>query len=398
LRPGWPGAGEPINGRTDVMIGIEELLQVMVQRGGSDLHVTAGSPPKIRIDGSLVSTEHDVLSPDVAKKIVYSILTTEQIAKFEKQLELDLSFGIDGLGRFRTNVFQQRGAVGGVFRVIPYVIQNFDELGLPRETCESLCALPKGLVLVTGATGSGKSTTLAAMIDHINEHRCDHVVTIEDPIEYLHRNKNCLFNQREVGSDTHTFSNALRSVLREDPDVVLIGEMRDLETIELALTLAETGHLTFATLHTSDTVQSINRIVDVFPSHQQQQVRTQLSFVLQGVMCQTLVPRANGRGRALALEVMIANQAIRACIRENKAHQIYSLIQTGGKHSMRTMNQSLFELYQQGAISYDEAMARTTDPEDLKRTFQRSVHGGQQAAQPQSGQRRSQRVSGNRYG
>ncbi|MDH3592653.1 MAG: type IV pilus twitching motility protein PilT [Planctomycetota bacterium] len=354
------------------MVGIEELLQIMVQRGGSDLHVTAGSPPKIRIDGALVSTEHDMMTPDVTKKIIYSVLTAEQISKFEKELELDISFGIDGLGRFRTNVFQQRGASGAVFRIIPYVIQSFNELGLPGDVCEMFCSLPKGLVLITGSTGSGKSTTLAAMIDHINQTRCEHVVTIEDPIEYLHRNKNCLFNQREVGSDTHSFARALRSVLREDPDVVLIGEMRDLETIELALTLAETGHPTFATLHTSDTVQSINRIVDVFPSHQQQQVRTQLSFVLQGVLCQTLLPRANGRGRALAMEVMVANQGIRSCIRENKAHQIYSLIQTGGKYGMRTMNQSLFDLYQQNLITYDEAMSRTTDTEDLKRTFQRS--------------------------
>ncbi|MHC4222980.1 MAG: type IV pilus twitching motility protein PilT [Planctomycetota bacterium] len=368
------------------MVGIEELLQIMVQRGGSDLHVTAGSPPKIRIDGSLVSTEHEVMTPNVTKKVIYSVLTAEQIAKVEKTLELDISFGIDGLGRFRTNVFLQRGAVGGVFRIIPYVIQSFEQLGLPRDVCQMFCALPKGLVLVTGATGTGKSTTLAAMIDHINDSRSEHVVTIEDPIEYLHRNKNCLFNQREVGSDTHTFANALRSVLREDPDVVLIGEMRDLETIELALTLAETGHLTFATLHTSDTVQSINRIVDVFPSHQQQQVRTQLSFVLQGVLCQILVPKANGRGRALACEVMVANQAIRSCIRENKAHQIYSLIQTGGKYAMRTMNQSLFELYQEGAISFDEAMARTLDPEDLKRTFQRA--GGSSAGQQAQTSRR----------
>jgi len=376
------------------MVGIEELLQIMVQRGGSDLHVTAGAPPKVRIDGSLVSTEHDVLTPDVTKKIVYSVMTAEQIAKFEKNLELDISFGIDGLGRFRTNVFQQRGATGAVLRIIPYAIQSFEELGLPRENCEHFCALPKGLVLVTGATGSGKSTTLAAMIDHINEHRCEHVITIEDPIEYLHRNKNCLFNQREVGSDTHSFANALRSVLREDPDVVLIGEMRDLETIELALTLAETGHLTFATLHTSDTVQSINRIVDVFPSHQQQQVRTQLSFVLQGVICQTLVPRANGRGRALAAEVMVANQAIRACIRENKAHQIYSLIQTGGKYGMRTMNQALFELYQASAITYDEAMARTTDPEDLKRTFQRAAPQAGAAQADDARIRRTRTVTG----
>ncbi len=366
------------------MPGIEELLQIMVQRGGSDLHVTAGAPPKIRIDGQLISSEHEILGAEGAKKIVYSVLTAEQIAKFEKNLELDFSFGIEGLGRFRTNVFQQRGAVGGVFRVIPYTIQNFHELGLPLDVCEMFCTLPKGLVLVTGATGSGKSTTLAAMIDFINENRCEHVVTIEDPIEYLHRNKNCLFNQREVGSDTHSFSNALRSVLREDPDVVLIGEMRDLETIELALTLAETGHLTFATLHTSDTVQTINRIIDVFPSHQQQQVRTQLSFVLQGVICQALVPKANGRGRALVSEVMVANQGIRACIRDNKSHQIYSLIQTGGKHGMKTFNQALFELYQASEITFDEAMARTTDPEDLKRTFQRAVANAQIPGKPQS--------------
>jgi twitching motility protein PilT len=364
------------------MVGIEELLQIMVQRGGSDLHITAGAPPKVRVDGSLVSTEHEVLAPDMTKKIIYSVLTSEQIAKFERDLELDLSFGIDGLGRFRTNVFMQRGAIGGVFRVIPYAIQTFEEPGLPRETCEMFCAQPKGLVLVTGATGSGKSTTLAAMIDHINQHRCEHVITIEDPIEYLHRNKNCLFNQREVGSDTHSFSNALRSVLREDPDVILIGEMRDLETIELALILAETGHLTFATLHTSDTVQTINRIVDVFPSHQQQQVRTQLSFVLSGVICQSLIPRSSGRGRVLACEVMVANQAIRSCIRENKAHQIYSLIQTGGKYGMKTGNQSLFDLYESGAITYDEAMSRTTDPEDLKRTFQRGVSGPAVAEKP----------------
>ncbi len=373
------------------MIGIEELLQIMVQRGGSDLHVTAGSAPKVRIDGSLVSTEHEVLTPDQTKKIAYSVLTAEQIAKYEANLELDISFGIDGLGRFRTNVFQQRGAVGAVFRIIPYHIRSFSELGLPLDVSQSICALPKGLVLMTGATGSGKSTSLAAMIDYINEHRCEHVVTIEDPIEFLHRNKNCLFNQREVGSDTHSFSNARRSVLREDPDIVLIGEMRDLETIELALTLAETGHLTLATLHTVDTVQSINRIVDVFPSHQQQQVRTQLSFVLQAVYCQQLVPHASGRGRALAVEVMIANAAIRALIRDNKAHQIYSLIQTGGKYGMCTMNQALYDLYSANEVTYDEALARTTDPEDLKRTFQRGT--GEPVKKP-GGRRRAAAARG----
>jgi twitching motility protein PilT len=354
------------------MITIEELLTLLVQRKGSDLHLSAGSPPKIRIDGKLVNTEHEMLTPDMTQKLVYSILTSEQIARFEKDFELDLSFGIDGLGRFRVNVFQQRGTVASVLRVIPYEIKGFTELGLPVEVCESLCALPKGLILITGATGSGKSTSLAAMIDYINQARSAHVVTIEDPIEFLHRNKNCLFNQREVGSDTHSFKKALRSVLRQDPDVILVGEMRDVETIESALTLAETGHLTFATLHTSDAIQTINRIIDVFPSYQQQQIRTQLSFVLQAVFCQQLIPRANGRGRVLATELMIATAAIRALVRDDKAHQIYSLIQTGGKQGMSTLNQSLNELYKANLITYDDALSRTLDPEDLKRTFQRA--------------------------
>ncbi len=353
------------------MVTLEELLQILVQRNGSDLHITAGSPPKIRIDGRLVNTEHDVLTPEMSQKLVYSILDSNQIARFEKDLELDMSFGIEGLGRFRTNVFQQRGAIGGAFRIIPYDIKSMKELGLPQDVCESLCALPKGLVLVTGSTGSGKSTTLASMVDYINTVRTDHIVTIEDPIEFVHRNKNCLVNQREVGADTHTFQDALIHVLRQDPDVILIGEMRDVTTIETALTLAETGHLTFATLHTSDTVQTMNRIVDVFPAYQQQQIRTQLSFTLQAVFCQQLIPRANGRGRVLCAEIMIANSAVRSLIREDKAHQIYSVIQTGGKLGMRTMNQSLFDLYRAGLVSYDEAMSRTSDPEDLKRTFAR---------------------------
>jgi twitching motility protein PilT len=336
------------------MITIEELLTLLVQRKGSDLHLSAGSPPKIRIDGKLVNTEHEMLTPDMTQKLVYSILSTEQIARFEKELELDLSFGIDGLGRFRTNVFFQRGTIAAVMRVIPYEIKGFPELGLPVAICESLCQLPKGLILITGATGSGKSTTLAAMIDYINQTRSSHVVTIEDPIEFLHRNKNCLFNQREVGSDTLGFKNALRSSLRQDPDVVLIGEMRDQETIEAALTLAETGHLTFATLHTSDCIQTVNRIIDVFPSYQQQQIRTQLSFVVQAVFSQQLIPRANGRGRVLGAEIMIATSAIKALVRDDKAHQVYSLIQTGGKQGMRTMNQSLFELYKANLITFDD--------------------------------------------
>ena len=294
-------------------------------------------------------------------------MSNDQIAKFEKDWELDLSFGVANLGRFRTNVFLQRGTVAAVFRVIPYDIKGFEDLGLPVDICSKLCNLPKGLILVTGATGSGKSTTLAAMIDYINDNRRGHIVTIEDPIEFLHRNKGCLFNQREVGADTREFKNALRAVLRQDPDVVLVGEMRDLETIEAALTLAETGHLTFATLHTSDTVQTINRIVDVFPAYQQQQIRTQLSFTLQGVFCQQLVPKNDGNGRALASEIMIANSAIRSLVREDKAHQIYSQIQTGGREGMRTMNASLHELYSRRLISLDEALLRSTDKDDLMR-------------------------------
>ncbi|MCC7137923.1 MAG: type IV pilus twitching motility protein PilT [Planctomycetes bacterium] len=351
---------------------IEELLQILVERGGSDLHLSAGSPPRIRVDGSLVATQHDVLRPETCKRIIYSFLSGEQVARFEREFEIDLSFGVEGLGRFRTNVFMQRGTVASVLRMIPYQIRNFEELGLPNKICEEVCSLPRGLVLVTGATGSGKSTTLAAMLDSINASRAMHIVTVEDPIEFLHRNKSCLVNQREVGGDTQNFKRALRSALRQDPDVVLVGEMRDTETIEAALTIAETGHLTFATLHTSDCVQTINRVVDVFPAHQQQQVRTQLSFSLQAVLCQQLLPHASGKGRVLALETMIANSAIRSLIRDDKAHQIYSIIQTGGKLGMRTMNQSLHELCRRNLITYDEALAHSGDVEDLKRTFART--------------------------
>ncbi len=353
------------------MVSIEELLTVMVQRGGSDLHISAGTPPKIRIDGSLVNTEHEMLTPDATQTLVYSFLSNEQIATFERDLELDLSFGIDGLGRFRVNVFLQRGTVAAVLRVIPYEILSFAELGLPVAVCESLCQLPKGLILVTGATGSGKSTTLAAMIDYINLNRAAHIITIEYPIEFLHRNKNCLCNQREIGNDTHEFKKALRSVLRQDPDVVMIGELRDRDTVEAALTIAETGHLTFATLHTSDAITTVNRIIDIFPSYQQAQVRTQLSFVMQGVFSQQLVPRATGRGRVLAAELLLCTPAVRAMMREDKIHQVYSLLQTGGKLGMRTMNQSLYELQKAGVIAYESALHSSTDPEDLKRLFHR---------------------------
>jgi twitching motility protein PilT len=352
------------------VISVEELLQQLVERGGSDLHITAGAPPKIRVDGKLISTEHAILDPETTQKLVYSILDNTQIARFEKDLELDMSFGIGGLGRFRTNVFMQRGAVGAVLRVIPYEIKGFRELGLPEELCAQIAGLPKGLVLVTGATGSGKSTSLAAMVDYVNRSRNEHIVTIEDPIEFVHKNKQCLVNQREIGSDTHGFKESLRAVLRQDPDVILVGEMRDMETIEAALTLAETGHLTFGTLHTSDCVQTINRIVDVFPAYQQQQIRTVLSFTLSAVFCQQLLPKADGRGRAMACEIMIANSAVRSLVRDNKAHQIYSIIQTSAKIGMITMNQSLFQLVQKRLVSYQDAYERTSDPDDFVRTFQ----------------------------
>ena len=357
------------------MVLMEDLLSLLVQKGGSDLHISGGAPPKIRIDGRLVDTDYDSLSPEAAKKLVYSVLGAEQIAKYEKNLEIDFSFGVANLGRFRTNAFMQRGLVAAVLRVIPFEVFDFETLGLPRATCEWICNLPRGLVLCTGSTGSGKSTSLASMVDYINESRQGHIITIEDPIEFLHRNKNSLVNQREVGGDTRGFGNALKSVLRQDPDVVLVGEMRDLETIEAALTLAETGHLTFATLHTSDVQQTVNRIVDVFPAHQQQQIRTMLSFTLQAVVCQQLVPRSNGRGRAMAAEIMIVNSAIRALIRDNKAHQIQSILQTGGAAGMKTMNQALFDLYRSGAISYDSAIEHTSDVGEFQRLMERAAGG-----------------------
>lgn len=354
------------------MVTLEELLRIMMERKSSDLHISAGSAPRIRVDGALVPIEYDILDSEQTQKLVYSILDNEQIAKFEHEKELDMSFGIQGIGRFRVNVFYQRGAVGTAIRVIPYEILTFEQLGLPNDVCGKLCSLPKGLVLVTGATGSGKSTSLASMIDNINMTRQEHIITIEDPIEFVHRNKQCLVNQREVGPDTRSFAQALKHVLRQDPDIVLIGEMRDKETIELGLTLAETGHLTFATLHTSTCVQTINRIIDVFPAEQQNQIRTQLSFVLEGVFCQQLLPLAQGKGRCMACEIMMPNDAIRANIRDDKIHQIYSSIQTGGKIGMKTMNQSLYDLYRGGKITYDTAITSTLNPEDLKKTFEKN--------------------------
>jgi len=347
------------------MASLPELLKIMLEKDASDLHLTVGSPPQIRIDGNLVSLHMEPLSPVETKQMIYSVLTEAQKKKFEEENELDLSFGIKDLSRFRANMFMQRGTVAAAFRTIPYNIRSFQELGLPP-VAKDLTKKPRGLILVTGPTGSGKSTTLAAMIDEINGTRPFHIVTIEDPIEYVHPHKKGIVNQREVGADTKSFPTALKYILRQDPDVVLIGEMRDLETMEAALTIAETGHLAFATLHTNSCVQTINRIIDVFPPFQQPQVRAQLSMVLEGVLSQILLPRAGGKGRVLALEIMVPNPAIRNLIREEKVHQIYSQMQMGqSKFEMQTMNQSLCDLFLRKIISYEDAIARSSAPDEL---------------------------------
>jgi twitching motility protein PilT len=349
------------------MANLHQLLKAMIEKGASDLHITTGTPPQLRVDGSLKPLKMDPLSPADSKQLCYSILTDSQKHRFEASNELDLSFGVKGLARFRANVFVQRGAVAGAFRTIPFKLLTFEDLGLPPVIAE-LASKPRGLLLVTGPTGSGKSTTLASILNKINEDRAEHIITIEDPIEYLHPHKGCVVNQREVGADTSSFKDALRYILRQDPDVVMIGEMRDLETIEAALTVAETGHLCLATLHTNSAVQTINRIIDVFPSHQQAQVRAQLSFVLEGVVCQSLLPRANQPGRVLTLEVMVPNPAIRNLIREDKVHQLYSQMQIGqDKFGMQTMNQSLASLFSKRLITMDDALGRSHDQEELKR-------------------------------
>jgi twitching motility protein PilT len=354
-------------------VSLHQLLKTMLEMGGSDLHVTNNSPPQVRIDGLLRALDMPPLSAVETKQLAYSVLTDNQKHRFEETLELDFSFGIKNLARFRANVFMQRGAVAAAYRTIPYEIRGFKELGLPGVIAQ-ICEKPRGLVLVTGPTGSGKSTTLAAMLDKINSERAEHIITIEDPIEYLHNHKKCLVNQRELHSDTHSFPNALRASLREDPDVVLIGEMRDLETIESALRIAETGHLTFATLHTNSAAQTINRIVDVFPSHQQPQIRAQLSFVLEGIMCQSLLPKASGTGRVLAMEILVPTPAIRNLIREDKIHQIYSSMQTGQeKHGMQTFNQCLATLYFQRQITQQLALAMSSNVEELQEMMNRGV-------------------------
>lgn len=350
------------------MANMHQLLKAMIEKGASDLHVTTGSTPQIRVDGQMTELGSTKLSPTETKQLCYSVLADSQKRQFEEENELDLSFGVKGLSRFRGNVFLQRGAVAGVFRAIPFEILSFEQLGLPP-VVKNLSRKPRGLVLVTGPTGSGKSTTLAAIIDAINKERSEHIITIEDPIEYLHPHKKCVVNQREVGADTQSFKKALKYILRQDPDVVLLGELRDIETIEAALTIAETGHLCFATLHTNSCVQTINRIVDVFPTNQQAQVRTQLSFVLEGVLSQTLIKKPTG-GRCMALEIMIPNPAIRNLIREDKIHQIYSQMQVGQeKYGAQTMNQSLFMLAHSRQISQDDALSRSSDTEELRQMF-----------------------------
>jgi len=351
------------------MVNLRELLEILIEKNASDLHLAVGSPPQIRVDGRLLTLDMDALTPDVTKKLAYSMMSERQKQRFEENSELDMSFGIENMSRFRCNVFVQRGNVSVALRQIPYKVPSFEELGVDKAIIE-LANLPRGLVLVTGPTGSGKSTTLAALIDKVNRERHSHILTVEDPIEYLHRHQNCLVNQREVGSDTKSFAIALKYALRQDPDVVLVGEMRDLETISEALNISETGHLTFATLHTNSCAETINRIVDVFPTNQQEQIRVTLSFVLQGVVSQQLVPRIGG-GRVLATEVMMCTPAVRALIRDDKIHQIYSMIQAGQKFGMRTMNMSLAELQLSRKITIGEAMARSSNVQELNEMLSR---------------------------
>src|SRR5687767_10431191 len=348
-------------------VNLRSLLEEMIERDASDLHITAGERPKLRIDGDIQNSNVDyVLTPKDTLTLAYSILTENQKKRFETEDELDFSFGIQNLARFRGNCFKQRGCVSMVIRQIPFNIRSFTDLGLPGVIAK-MAEKPRGLVLVTGPTGSGKSTTLAAMLDKINRERRGHIITVEDPIEFIHRHQQCIVNQREVGSDTKSFANALKYALREDPDVILIGEMRDLETIQAALTIAETGHLAFATLHTNSAAEAINRIIDVFPSHQQSQVRAQLAFVLEGIVTQTLVQRATGRGRAMAAEILVVTPAIRALIRDDKVHQIYSSMQSGKKFGMQTLNDALYALYMSRDITLDEAMRVTNSQDEFNR-------------------------------
>src|SRR5687767_1946639 len=380
------------NATAESQITLPELLKKMTDAGGSDLHITTNTSPQIRVHGHLKPlSEYPAFTPADTKRLAYSVLTDAQKHRFEENLELDFSFGLKGMSRFRANLFNQKGAVGAVFRAIPYEIKSFEALGLPQ-VVQDMCKKPRGLILVTGPTGSGKSTTLASMVDKINIDRHDHILSIEDPIEFLHNHKNCVINQREVAADTHSFAAALRTALRQDPDVVLVGEMRDLETIEMALRIAETGHLTFATLHTNSAYSTINRIIDVFPSAQQAQVRTQLSLVLEGIMCQSLLPKSAGDGRVMALEILLPTAALRNLIREDKIHQIYSMMQTGqDKFGMQTFNQALATLVHKRQITLDVAMQRTSNADELKELIERGsglnqsyVGTGKPVVQPQN--------------
>jgi twitching motility protein PilT len=371
-------------GQEPQRVGLQQLLRAMVEKGASDMHITVGMPPCLRVDGEVIPLKLPKLTKEDTKQLCYSIMTEEQKIQFEKDSELDLAFGVKNLSRFRANVFLQKTNVAAAIRTIPYKILSFDELGLPPVITE-ISKKPNGLVLVTGPTGSGKSTTLASIIDKINTEEHVHILTIEDPIEYVHQHKAAVVNQREIGQDTSNFKDALRYVLRQDPDVVLVGEMRDLETIEAALTIAETGHLVFATLHTNTAVSTINRIIDVFPPHQQDQIRNKLSFVLQGVITQQLLPRAGAPGRCLAMEIMVPNVAIRNLIRENKIHQIYGSMQVGqDKYGMITLNQSLLNLFARRFITYEQAINQSTEAEELKAMIDgMNARMGQQGGQQQ---------------
>ncbi|MGI8547370.1 MAG: type IV pilus twitching motility protein PilT [Gemmatimonadaceae bacterium] len=357
-------------------VNLRELLEEMIERGASDLHVVCNARPKLRIHGDITDARYpNPLSPKETLQLAYSVLTDDQKKRFEMDDELDFSFGLANLARFRGNVFKQRGSVSIVFRQIPFNVRTFEDLGLPGAIAK-MADRPRGLVLITGPTGSGKSTTLAAMIDKINRERKGHIITVEDPIEFIHRHQGCIVNQREVGTDTKSFASALKYALREDPDVILVGEMRDLETIQAALTIAETGHLAFATLHTNSAAEAINRIIDVFPSHQQSQVRAQLAFVLEGIVCQTLVQRVGGQSRLLATEVLVVNQAVRALIRDDKVHQIYSTMQAGKKYGMQTLNDSLYALYMAREVDAEECLRVSGDPAEFMRMTGVNAEGG----------------------
>ncbi|HEX2728404.1 MAG TPA: type IV pilus twitching motility protein PilT [Rubrobacteraceae bacterium] len=355
--------------------GLNDYLFDAIRLGASDLHITVGVPPSVRVSGKIRHLDYPALQPNITREIIYDILSNDQRQRLENELELDFAYTLPRTARFRVNVYFQRGSMGAAFRTIPHEIRSFSDLGLPK-AIEDMTNKPRGLVLVTGPTGSGKSTTLASMIDKINETREEHIMSVEDPIEFLHNHKKCIVNQREVNQDTKSFAQALKHVLRQDPDTILVGEMRDLETIHLAVSAAETGHLVFGTLHTQDAPQTVDRIIDVFPSHQQSQIRTQLANALQGIITQTLIPRRDGKGRVPACEILVPTPGVRNLIREGKNHQIYSAMQTGGKFGMQTMDAALVDLVRKGLISREEAEKRSSNPEELNRLAGGSMGGG----------------------